>query len=303
MISYDDAIDELRTIGDLVRWAASSFTEAGLTFGHGADNAFDEAFALVRFSLQLPHDIPPYMINCRLTKAERRKAVDFINERISTGKPLAYITHEAQFAGLSFYVDERVLIPRSPIAELIQQHFEPWIDSDRVMRILDLCTGSACIATACAYAFPYAQVVATDISDDALVVANTNIEQHNISGRVTLIKSDVFSHLKKEDLPFDIIVGNPPYVNADDMARLTKEYHYEPVLGLEAGQDGLDVVSKILDGAHSYLADDGLLVVEVGNSANALIEKYPSTPFTWPNFEHGGQGVFVLSADQLPHKT
>ncbi len=300
MIVYEDAIEELRTFGDLVRWAATCFTEAGLVFGHGADNAQDEAFALIRFSLQLPHNIPSYMINCRLTKAERRKAVNYIQERISTGKPLAYITHEVQFAGLSFYVDERVLIPRSPIAELIQQHFEPWVDSDRVKKVLDLCTGSACIAVACAHAFPYAQVLATDISADALAVAKINVEQHGVSGRVGLVESDVFANLSAQDTPYDIIVSNPPYVDASDMRRMTKEYHHEPVIGLEAGPDGLDIVSVILEQAHNYLADDGLLVVEVGNSAQALIEKFPSIPFMWPDFEHGGQGVFVLSASQLP---
>jgi len=300
MIVYEDAIEQLRTFADLVRWATTGFTEAGLSFGHGTDNALDEAFALLRYSLQLPHDIPPYMIHCRLTKAERRRAVNFIKERINTGKPLAYITHEAHFAGLPFYVDERVLIPRSPIAELIQQHFEPWVDSGRVKRILDLCTGSGCIAVACAHEFPYAQVYATDISSDALAVAKINVEQHAVSGRVSLIESNVFSQLQAQELPYDIIISNPPYVDAADMLRLTKEYHYEPVLGLEAGQDGLDVVSVILDEAHKYLVDDGLLVVEVGNSANALIEKYPSIAFTWPDFEHGGQGVFVLKANQLP---
>lgn len=307
MIFADDAIEELRTLGDLVRWGASCFQEAELTYGHGTDNALDEAYNLVRHALRLPHEMPAYMSSCNITKAERRKVVQLLTDRVMTRKPAPYLINEAWFAGLSFYVDERVLIPRSPISELIESRFEPWIDADRVHRILDLCTGSGCIAVACAIAFPEAHVDATDVSDAALEVADVNVDKYALRDQIQLIKSDVFDGLKSAQeiliegtkLQYDIIVSNPPYVNARDMADLTEEFSHEPELALAAGYDGLDIVKRILEHAYEFLAPQGLLVVEVGNSYPELIEQYPQLPFVWTEFVKGGHGVFVLTKEQL----
>jgi len=298
MIHANDAIEELETMGDLVRWGASSFTEAGLSFGHGTDNALDEAYMLVRHVLHLPHEVPSYMINARLTKNERRLVVELLMERISTRKPAPYLIQEAMFAGMPFYVDERVLIPRSPIAELIEHGFSPWTDPDNVHTILDLCTGSGCIAIACAAAFPDARITATDKSITALDVAAINIEKHAMQGQVELLESDVFQQLPALQ-QFDVIVSNPPYVDAQDMAALTAEFLHEPDEALSAGTDGLDIVRQILQNAADYLMDHGILVVEVGNSDVALLDQYPGVPFNWPEFSHGGHGVFILTKQEL----
>lgn len=299
MIFSEDAIEELRSLGDIVRWAASRFTEAELSYGHGTDNALDEAYYMVCHALHLPHNLPPYMVQSRLTKAERRALINLIVERITTRKPAPYILQEAWFAGIPFYVDERVLIPRSPIAELIEAGFEPWLGGKEVHHILDLCTGGGCIAIACAMAFPDAAVDATDVASEALEVAHINIERHDLQEQVTLIESDVFSALDPETKKYDLIVSNPPYVNARDMAMLTPEFQHEPVLALRAGLDGLKIVKRILKDAAQYLADDGILVVEAGNSYVSLLEQFPRVPFMWPEFERGGHGVFVLNAEQL----
>ena len=299
MIFADDAIEELQTIGDLVRWGASCFQEAGLTYGHGTDNALDESYNLVRHVLHLPHDIPQYMIQCKVTKAERKKIVQLLLDRITTRNPAPYLINEAWFAGLGFYVDDRVLIPRSPISELIETQFEPWIDPDRVRRVLDLCTGSGCIAVACAFAFHDAMIDATDVSAAALEVAKINVEKYTLQEKVRLIQSDLFEGLNPAQDQYDIIVSNPPYVNAQDMASLTEEFQREPALALQAGQDGLDIVKRILRQAYDFLAPQGLLVVEVGNSCPELVEQYPELPFVWPEFVRGGHGVFVLTKEQL----
>jgi len=298
MIHANDAIEELKTLGDLVRWGATSFNEAGLSFGHGTNNALDEAFLLVRHVLHLPHDVPSYMINTRLTKNERRLVVELLMERISTRKPAPYLIQEAMFGGMPFYVDERVLIPRSPIAELIEHGFSPWADPDNVHTILDLCTGSACIAIACAAAFPGSHVTATDNSINAMDVAAMNIEKHGMQGQVELLKSDVFQHLPALQ-QFDIIASNPPYVDVEDMAALTPEFLHEPGEALAAGTDGLDIVRQILQQAAEYLTDHGILVVEVGNSDAALLDQFPDVPFIWPEFSHGGHGVFILTKQEL----
>lgn len=299
MIFADEAINELQTLGDLVRWGASRFQEAQLTYGHGTDNALDESFNLVRHALHLPHEIPPYMVQCKITRAERQKVVQLLVDRITTRNPAPYLVNEAWFAGLPFYVDERVLIPRSPISELIETQFEPWIDPDRVRRVLDLCTGSGCIAVACALMFPDAQVDATDVSSVALEVAQINVEKYALQEKIRLIQSDVFDGLISAQDQYDVIVSNPPYVNAEDMAGLTEEFRREPALALEAGHDGLDIVKRILKQAKDFLTPQGLLVVEVGNSYPELIEQFPQIPFVWPEFVKGGHGVFVLTKEQL----
>ncbi len=217
--------------------------------------------------------------------------------RIIERVPVPYLTNKAYFCGLPFYVDERVLIPRSPIAELIEQQFSPWISNDKVSRVLDLCTGSGCIAIACCYAFPNATVCGVDISDAALEVAEINRETHGLHEQLTLIKSDVFTAVPRAS--YDIIVSNPPYVGFEEMKTLPKEYHHEPSVALEAPKNGLEIVEKIMIDAHHYLSEHGILVVEVGNSADALIEEYDDLAFTWLDFERGGEGVFLLTRNQL----
>ncbi len=296
-ISQTDIPDELVTLGDFVRWGTSRFREAALYFGHGADNALDEAFYLVTHTLHLPHEIPPYMLQTHLTRDERVSVLALLQRRVDTRLPAPYLTHEAWFAGLPFYVDERVLVPRSPIAELIEAGFEPWVDATKVGHILDLCTGGGCIAIACARAFPFAQVDATDLSVDALSVAEINMKKHDVGDQLTLHQGDLFAGLKGQR--YDIVVSNPPYVDAEDMAALPEEYRHEPQQALASGQDGLDSTRRILQQAADFLNPEGVLIVEVGNSAAALVEAYPGLPFTWLEFERGGTHVFLLTAEQL----
>jgi ribosomal protein L3 glutamine methyltransferase len=285
------------TVEQLIRRGAAALDQAQVCFGHGSDNAWDEAAELVFFGAGLRHEeageaysrtVPPQQRDAILQLFERR-----IRERI----PAAYLTRRMWFAGLEFYVDERVLVPRSPIAELIEARFEPWIDADSVRSVLDIGTGSGCIAIATALAFPQARVDAADVSDDALAVAALNIARHELGSRVSAVRSDVFDALGGRR--YDVIVTNPPYVGAAEMAGLPDEYRREPELGLRAGKDGLDIVRRILAQAFEHLAPHGILVVEVGNSEDALVEAYPRAPFTWLDFERGGGGVFVLNARDL----
>lgn len=288
---------ELCTIRDYVRFATSQFNAVGLFFGHGTDNAWDEAIALILRTLHLPHDINPTVMDANLTEEEQVSLTTLINRRVTERIPVPYLTHEAWFAGLPFYVDERVLIPRSPLAELILNQFSPWIMPDEVEDILDLCTGSGCIAVACAKAFPRAHVDASDISDDALAVAKINVLRHAVEDQVELFHSDLFASLPEKR--YDIIVSNPPYVSLEEMSTLPTEYAHEPTIGLAAGTEGLDFVLQILSNAKNRLKPNGILVVEVGNSEEALIKRFPDVPFTWLEFQHGDDGVFMLTANQL----
>ncbi len=289
--------DELTTLRDYIRWGSSEFYRANLSFGHGFNSALDEAVYLVLHALHLPWDWPEKYFDCELTQEERSYVFAILMQRIKTRQPAAYITHEAWFCGLPFYVDERVLVPRSPIAELIQQRFEPWLNADKVTRILDLCTGSGCIAISCQHAFPDAHVCASDLSLDALEVAKINLENHHLSREIELYESDVFTQIPQQE--FDLIVSNPPYVDADDMAELTDEFKAEPSMGLAAGENGLEIVDRILEHASDYLTEQGLLVVEVGNSQQAMMLKYDYLPLSWIDFEYGGSGVFCITAQEL----
>ena len=285
----------MTTPRQLIDWAVQRFTRSDLFFGHGADNALDEAAYLVLGALDLPFDVSLDKLKAKITETEQQRIKRLVDERIRSRKPAAYLLNKAWFAGLPFYVDERVLVPRSPIAELVRDRFSPWINTPDVTRILDLGTGSGCIAIACALAFPAALVDATDISPDALEVARINCERHDLARRINLVESDLFSALG--DSRYDIIVCNPPYVTDGEMAALPAEYRYEPSLALAAGVTGLDVVDRILADAHRHLAPHGILAVEVGNGRAALEAKYPRTPFTWLDFEHGGEGVFVITSE------
>ncbi len=283
------------SLSALVRWAERRFIAAGLSFGHGTVCARDEAVFLVYHALGIAFDTPLARAERVLSEVERARAAALIELRITTRKPAPYLTGEAWFAGLPFHVDERVIVPRSPMAELIDQRFRPWVEAPR--RILDLCTGSGCIAVACAVAFPGARVDAADVSADALAVAARNVARHGVAGSVRLILSDLFLELSGER--YDLIIGNPPYVPTGQLSQLPPEYRHEPGLALDGDRDGLAIVARIIDTARGYLRENGVLIVEVGEGARVIERRYPQLAFTWLEFERAEDGVFLLDAAQL----
>lgn len=287
---------ELQTIIDLIRYGASRFNAAGLTFGHSYDNALDEATQLTLHALHLPHDLSPVYGQARLTEAEKEDVLALFIRRIEERVPAAYLTGEAWFAGLSFRSDRRALVPRSPIAELIESGFEPWLGGREIRRALDLCTGSGCIAIAMAHYNPEWHVDGVDLSDEALALAAEN-ERRLMVGNTRFLESDLFDALQGEH--YDLIVSNPPYVTNAETDALPREYGYEPELGLRAGDDGLDLVLRILRDAPLHLTDDGLLVCEVGEAEQALVRLLPELPLLWVEFKVGQMGVFVVERHDL----
>ncbi len=285
------------SVKDFILQGEARLGQADLAYGHGTDNPRDETAWLVGRTLGLaPHELDAHLDRV-LTPAEQAAVQQIIDARIATRKPAAYLLKEAWFAGLRFYVDERVLVPRSLMGELILDAFQPWVATDSVRRVLDLCTGSGCIAIAAALAFPQTQVDATDISADALAVARINVAGHHLEHRVRIIESDLYAALAGER--YDLILSNPPYVDAMDMAGLPQEYRHEPSLALASGASGLDAIIRILAAAAAHLQPGGILVAEVGNSCGALQERYPEVPFTWLATASGDDSVFMLTLEEL----
>ena len=287
---------ELGTIIDFIRYGASRFNGAGLSFGHSYDNALDEATQLVLHALHLPHDLGPAYGQARLVEEEKTSVLALLQRRIDERIPACYLTGEAWFAGLSFKSDPRALVPRSPIAELIESGFEPWLGGRAVERVLDMCTGSGCIAIATAHYNPEWQVDAVDLSEDALALAAENVERLQ-TPNVRLLRSDMFRNLSGE--VYDLIVSNPPYVTHAETDALPKEYSHEPELGLRAGDDGLDLALEILRDAPAHLSENGLLICEVGESERQLVQLLPELPFAWVEFKVGQMGIFVLEREDL----
>lgn len=283
--------------GELLARGRRRLQRARLHYGHGTDNAADDAAALLAFVLGLDRPLREADLSRRVSQAREQTFSALLKRRIAERVPVVYLTGRCWFAGVPFFVDQRVLVPRSPIAELIEARFSPWVDPERVRRVLDVGTGSGCIALASALAFPSARVDAVDISADALEVARVNRRQLGLSHRVRLLRSSYFEALKGRR--YDIIVSNPPYVGAAEMRGLPAEYRHEPELGLASGRDGMDAVRVLLREAASHLAPSGVLVVEVGNTEAMVRRRFPRLPFVWLQFQRGGGGVFVLTAEQL----
>ena len=296
LIASDDVPNNLQTIKDFLRWTYSNFNRSDIYYGHGQNNAWDESLHLVLTGLELPMDLPNDLFDTRLTLSEKQLLVGLVTERLAKRVPVAYLVNSAWFCGLEFYVDERVIVPRSPISALIEERFQGLLHSNP-KRILDLCTGSGCIAIACANVFPDAEVDAVDLSFDALNVAEMNIERHAMQDRVFPLQSDLFNNLIGDK--YDLIVTNPPYVDLEDLSDMPEEFHFEPEIALGSGYDGLDITKQILTHAADYLNDNGVLVCEVGNSMVHLIEQYPEMPFNWVELKNGGLGVFALTKAQL----
>ena len=290
---------QTKTIGEMLEYGQMLFESSDIYFGHGTDNAWDEAVYLLSSVLNLPPTADRSLLDNSVSDNDQEKITALFHRRIDERVPAPYITKQAWFCTLPFYVDERVIVPRSPIAELIYNQFQPWC-IETPNKILDLCTGSGCIGIACAYAFERAEVVLSDISPDALEVTAINIDQHDLNSRVSAIESDLFSAFEASAKhSFDLIVSNPPYVDADDLAKMPDEYSHEPDLALASGDDGLDFTRRLLREAANYLTEQGVLIVEVGNSSVALEKAFPQVPFTWLEFTEGDGGVVVLTRTQL----
>jgi ribosomal protein L3 glutamine methyltransferase len=289
---------ELETVRDWLRYAVSEFNGAGLFFGHGAANAYDEAAYLILHTLHLPLDRLEPFLDAKVTHAERESLQEILSRRVNERMPAPYLTHEAWLGDYRFYVDERVLIPRSYIAELLRDDLAPWVpDPTQIQTVLDLCTGSGCLAILLAYHFPNADVDAADISSDALAVALRNVTDHGLQGRVNLIRSDLFSNLTEKR--YDLIVSNPPYVTSVAMEELPPEYRHEPQVALAGGDDGLDAVRTILTGAADFLTPEGLLIVEIGQNRAAAEAAFPRLPFTWLATASSEDSVFLLKRSEL----
>ncbi|MBU1235313.1 MAG: 50S ribosomal protein L3 N(5)-glutamine methyltransferase [Gammaproteobacteria bacterium] len=291
-------VDELTTIRDWLRWAVSRFNEAGLCFGHGTDNAYDEAVWLILHTLHLPNDRLEPFLDASLTRTERLAIHNVLEQRITRRLPAAYLTNEAWLGDYRFYVDQRVIVPRSYFAELLLERLAPWVsDPDVIAQALDLCTGSGCLAILMAEAFPDAAIDAVDISADALAVAHRNVADYGLEERIDLVESDLLDGLAGRR--YDLIVCNPPYVTAESMAALPLEYRHEPGLALAAGDDGLDIVRRLLDKAPDHLTDDGLLFIEVGHNADIVDAAFPDLPLTWIDAPSGEGKIFMLARADL----
>jgi ribosomal protein L3 glutamine methyltransferase len=296
---FTQAKAQLRTLRDLLRFSVSRFNEAGLFFGHGSASAYDEAAYLILHTLHLPLDRLEPFLDARLTSDELDQVVGIIKRRATEKIPAAYLTNEAWLGDFSFFVDERVIVPRSFIAELLREQLAPWIrNPDEVNSALDLCTGSGCLAILLAHAFPNVMVDAADISQEALEVAQRNLADYNLEQQVNLVRSDLFAGLRGRT--YDLIISNPPYVSAEAMAALPEEYRHEPERALASGADGLEAIRTILNEAADHLTDRGLLIVEIGHNRDKLGQVYPETPFTWLETSAGDEFVFLLKRDQLP---
>lgn len=295
---FSEASASLKTVRDCLRFAVSRFNEAELFFGHGSGNAYDEAAYLILHTLNLPLDRLEPFLDARLTQSEIYDVLDIIERRTEQRIPAAYLTNQAWLGDLSFYVDERVIVPRSFIAELLREQLMPWIsDAERIGNVLDMCTGSGCLAILAAHAFPNAHIDAVDLSADALDVAQYNVTDYALEDRISLIESDLFAKLKGKK--YDLIISNPPYVDALSVVALPQEYKYEPQLALGSGTDGLNATRAILGHAAEHLTEDGLLVVEIGHNRDALEAAYPDLPFTWLDVSAGDEFVFILHRNDL----
>jgi ribosomal protein L3 glutamine methyltransferase len=288
---------QLVTVGDCLRWAQTCFEDASLYYGHGTDNAWDEALHLVLGGLKLSLESDPSVLDARLNEAEKTVLIRLVQRRIEERVPVPYLTGRVWFAGIEFKIDRRAIIPRSPIAELIEREFSPWYAGRELHRVLDMCCGSGCIGLAVAAWMPETRVDLADLDSQALSLARENTELLGLQERVELVQSDFFTSLRGRQ--YDLIVSNPPYVDTDDLNSMPAEYAHEPALALGSGSDGLDAIRVILSRAAHFLAPDGLLVAEVGNSWHSLEQAFPAIPFTWIELERGGHGVFVLTAQEL----
>lgn len=290
--------NELKTVRDVIRYAVSRFNDAQLAFGHGSDNAWDEAVYLVLSTLHLPLDTLDPFLDARLLEDEKKKCVSLIELRVKKRLPLAYLTGEAWLQGHRFLTDKRVIVPRSPISELLAEHLEPWVDDpENVQNVLDLCTGSGCLAILAALAFPNAQVDAVDLSDHAIRLAQRNVDMYQLGERVNVLQGDLYAPLEKQR--YDVIVCNPPYVNSTTMAQLPSEYQHEPALALAGGDDGMDIIRTILDQAATHLSDDGFIILEIGNEYENFMNAFPALNPVFLETAEGDDSVLLLTREQL----